>query len=130
MFAFIQITKEDVDSFETSEQGIPSCQLTAKWAKQDKQPSQLTYQVTLVGAKAPDNYFSIVLDSTLPDTTKVASGKLLVHKPYIGWLLSAISLFSIFEKSTLLCMVQFYLVVYLQGIIILLPGILQSKKML
>ena len=70
MNALTQITKEDVDSFKTSEQEIPSCQLTAKWTKKDKKPSQLTHRVTLEGAKEPNNYFHIVLDSTEQDKTK------------------------------------------------------------
>ena len=60
MIMFLQITKEDVDSFETGK-GIPSCQLTAVWTKPSK-PPVLIHQVTLEGAKEPSNYFSIVLD--------------------------------------------------------------------
>ena len=68
MLALHQITKEKVDSFEAGWE-IPSCQLTAKWTKQGKQPSQLKQKVTLKGAKEPNNYFYIKLDSTPPDTT-------------------------------------------------------------
>ena len=68
MLALVQITKEDVDNFETG-QAIPSCHLTAVWTKQGEQPSHLRQKVTLVGATATNNYFNIVLDSTRPDTT-------------------------------------------------------------
>ena len=94
MFVLIQITKEDVDRFETLEQEIPSCQVTAEWTKQDKKPSQFTYKVILEGAKAPDNYFCIVLDSIPPDTTKDTRGKCWC-RPYDRWLLSATSPYSV-----------------------------------
>ena len=82
MVTFTQITKEDVDSFEMAEREIPSCQLRAEWTGQDKQPSQLTYKVTLEGAKAPDNYFCIVLESAQQDTTMGARSKLVVALNY------------------------------------------------
>ena len=66
MPALIQITKEKVDKFETGQE-IPCCQITAKWTGKGK-PSQLTHAVILKGAKKPNNYFYIELDSTLPDT--------------------------------------------------------------
>ena len=74
MLICIQITKEDVDSFESGRE-IPSCQLAAVWTKRGEQPSQLTHKMTLEGAKEPNNYFTIILDSTPPDT---AGGELLV----------------------------------------------------
>ena len=79
MFALIQITKEHVDSFESGQE-IPSCQIRAEWTKQDK-PSTLTHLVTLKGAKKPNNYFYIALDSIPPDTTgcKFMSW----HKPFM-----------------------------------------------
>jgi len=58
---FLQITKEDVDSYKPK-QRIPSCQLRAEWTEQS-QPLQLTHKVILEGAKEPYNYFRIVLDS-------------------------------------------------------------------
>ena len=61
MFALTQITKQQVDSFDTG-QRIPSCELTAEWTKQTK-PLPLNFQVTLKGAREPFNYFTIVLDS-------------------------------------------------------------------
>ena len=67
MLALVQITKEDVDSFEAGQE-IPCCQLTAVWTKQGD-PSHLRQKVTLVGATATNNYFNIVLDSTPPDTS-------------------------------------------------------------
>ena len=75
MLVLVQITKEDVDSFEAGQE-IPCCQLTAVWTKQGEQPSQLRQRVTLIGANKPDNYFNIVLDSTPPDTT---GGELLTQ---------------------------------------------------
>ena len=75
MLALVQITKEDVDNFETGQE-IPSCQLTAMWTKQGEQPSHFTQKVTLIGATAANNYFNIVLDSTPPDTT---GGELLAQ---------------------------------------------------
>ena len=74
MVVLVQITKEDVDTYEAGHK-IPSCQLTAEWTKQGEQPSRLRQRVTLIGANKPDNYFNIVLDSTPPDTI---GGKLLV----------------------------------------------------
>ena len=68
MFALVQITKEKVDSFEIGRE-IPSCEIRAEWTKQDK-PSQLTHLVTLNGAKKPNNYFYIELDSIPPVTTR------------------------------------------------------------
>ena len=70
MLALVQITKENVDSFEIGRE-IPSFQIRAEWTKQGK-PSTLTHLVTLKGAKAPNNYFYIELDSIPPDT---AGGK-------------------------------------------------------
>ena len=61
MFALTQITKEAVDSFSPG-QVFPSCQLIAEWTKESK-PMRLTHKVTLVGAKEPSNYFTIVLDT-------------------------------------------------------------------
>ena len=75
MVALVQITKEDVDTFEVGHE-IPSCQLTAVWTKQGD-PSHLRQKVTLIGANKPNNYFNIVLDSTKPDTT---GGELLEKK--------------------------------------------------
>ena len=63
----MQIPKEWVDSFETGRE-IPSCQIRAEWTKPGK-PSKLKHKVTLIGAKKFQNYFYIVLDSILPDTT-------------------------------------------------------------
>ena len=78
--ALMQIPKEWVDSFETGRE-IPSCQIRAEWTKPGKpKPSQLTYEVTLVGAKGPKNYFYIELDSTPPDTT--GSEFMCWHKPF------------------------------------------------
>ena len=57
-----------MDSFETGQE-IPSCQIRAEWTKQGK-PSQLTHEVILKGAKEPNNYFYIELDSTSPGTTE------------------------------------------------------------
>lgn len=56
---FFQITKEDVDSFETRQE-IPSCQLTAVWTTPNK-PSQLIHEIPLEGTKKP-SFFSIILD--------------------------------------------------------------------
>ena len=61
MFALTQITKQQVDSFSPGWR-VPSCQLTAEWTKQSK-PVQLTHKVILKGAKEPNNYFIIVLDT-------------------------------------------------------------------
>ena len=74
MLALVQITKEDVDSFEAGQE-IPCCQLTAVWTKQGD-PSHLRQKVTLTGATATNNYFNIVLDSTPPDTS---GGELLAQ---------------------------------------------------
>ena len=87
MLALVQITKEDVDNFETGQE-IPSCHLTAVWTKQGD-PSHLSQKVTLFGATATNNYFNIVLDSTPPDTT----GGELLAKTYLLWLLSTTSPF-------------------------------------
>ena len=77
MLSLAQISKMHVDSFETG-QGIPSCQIRAEWTKLGK-PSQLVHAVTLKGAKEPNNYFYIELDSIPPDT---AGGKFMSwHKP-------------------------------------------------
>ena len=78
----MQITKEYVDSFETGQE-IPSCQIRAEWTKQGK-PSTLTQKVILNGAKEPNNYFCIELDSTPPDTTK---GEFMCwRKPFMKFL--------------------------------------------
>ena len=69
MLGHVQITKEDVDTYEAGQE-IPCCHLTAVWTKQGEQPSKLSQKVTLIGATAANNYFSIVLDSTPPDTTE------------------------------------------------------------
>ena len=69
MLALLQITKKIVDSFGPSGQKIPSCQIRAEWTKQDK-PSTLAHLVTLKGAKKPNNYFYIELDSIPPVTTR------------------------------------------------------------
>ena len=75
MVGHVQITKEDVDTYEAGQE-IPCCQLTAVWTKQGEQPSKLSQKVTLIGATAANNYFSIVLNSTPPDTT---GGELLTQ---------------------------------------------------
>ena len=62
MLALVQITKENVDRFERGQE-IPSCQIRADWTKHCR-PSQLTHKVTLKGAREPNNYFYIELDST------------------------------------------------------------------
>ena len=78
MLALLQITKKNVDSFESSGQKIPSCQIRAEWTKQDK-PSTLTHLVTLNGAKKPNNVFLIELDSIPPVATR---GEFMSwHKP-------------------------------------------------
>ena len=68
MFALMQITKEHVDSFESGQE-IPICQIRAEWTKLGK-PSQHTHAVTIKGAKKPNNYFYIELDTIPPDTTQ------------------------------------------------------------
>ena len=79
MLALVQITKENVDSFEIGRE-IPSCQIRAEWTKQDK-PSALAHLVTLKGARKPNNYFYIELDSIPPDTT---GGKFMRwHQPFM-----------------------------------------------
>ena len=99
MLAPMQITKEWVDSFETGQE-IPSCQVRAEWTKQGK-PSQLTHLVTLKGAKKPNNYFYIELDSTPPDTT---GGEFMCwHKPFIYWQLLSITLIIIFSFDRSRC---------------------------
>ena len=81
MFALIQITKEHVDSFKSGQE-MSSCQIRAEWAKLGK-PSTLTHLVTLKGAKKPNNYFYIELDSIPPDT---AGGKFMSwHQPFMYW---------------------------------------------
>ena len=81
MLALVQITKENVDSFDTGRE-IPSCHIRAEWTKQDK-PSTLTHLVTLKGAKKPNNYFYIELDSIPADT---ARGKFMSwHQPFMYW---------------------------------------------
>ena len=67
MLALLQIDKEHVDSFDTGRE-IPSCQIRAEWTKQGK-PSTLTHLVTLKGAKKPNNFFYIELDSIPPVAT-------------------------------------------------------------
>ena len=90
MLALIQIAKEYVDSFETGQE-IPSCQIRAEWTKKQGKPSTFTCKVTLKGAREPNNYFCIELDSTPPDTTK---GEFMCwHKPFMK-LLSVTSLFN------------------------------------
>ena len=82
MLALLQITKKIVDSFGASGQKIPSCQIRAEWTNQDK-PSTLAHLVTLKGAKKPNNYFYIELDSIPPDTTE---GEFMSwHKPFMYW---------------------------------------------
>ena len=68
LLAVVQITKENVDRFEIGQE-IPCCQIRAEWTGQGK-PSQLTHAVILKGAKKPNNFFYIELDSTplVPDT--------------------------------------------------------------
>ena len=79
-----------MDSFETGRE-VPSCQVRAEWTEQGK-PSQLTHLVTLKGAKKPNNYFYIELDSTPPDTTE---GEFMRwHKPFIYLLAVAFHYFS------------------------------------
>ena len=63
MLTLVQITKENVDSFETG-QDIPYCQIRADWTNKHGKPSQVTHKVTLKGAREPNNYFYIELDST------------------------------------------------------------------
>ena len=71
---FLQITKKAVDSYRTG-QRIPSCQLRAEWTKQSK-PLQLTYHVTLEGAKKPYNCLCIVLDCDLISPAGIPSNLL------------------------------------------------------
>ena len=78
MLALVQITKEDVDSFETGRE-IPSCQIRAEWIKQGE-PSQLRQKVNLIGAQKPYDYFNIMLDCIPPDTTR---GELLEKLLYL-----------------------------------------------
>ena len=66
LLALIQITKENVDRFDTRQE-IPCCQITAEWTRQGK-PSQLPHKLILNGAKKDNNYFYIELDTTPPDT--------------------------------------------------------------
>ena len=68
MLAVIQISKEHVDSYGTGH-GIPHCELTAEWTKQDQLPSRLQHKVTLGGAKKPFDYFRIVIDTHSPGNT-------------------------------------------------------------
>ena len=78
----LQIAKKNVDSFGPSGQKIPSCQIRAEWTKQDK-PSPLAHLVTLKGARRPNNFFYIELDSTPPDTT---GGEFKSwYKPFMYW---------------------------------------------
>ena len=68
VLAFIQITKEHVDSCGT-ENEIPHCELSAEWTRQDKRPSHLKRKVILEGAKKPYDYFLIAIDTTSPGST-------------------------------------------------------------
>ena len=45
-------------------QWIPECELMMEWKKKDDTPVRLQYKVKLNGARAPKNYFQLVLDPT------------------------------------------------------------------
>ena len=62
MHTWPQISKKDADCFVPG-QWIPECELVVEWREQ-KQPTRLWHEVFLTGAKAPGNYFNLVLDPT------------------------------------------------------------------
>ena len=43
-------------------QWIPQCELMIEWRRKDDMPVRLQYKVKLNGARAPKNYFQLVLD--------------------------------------------------------------------
>lgn len=58
-----QIMKKDVDCFIPG-QWIPECELVLEWSKGCEQPTRLWHKVSLIGAKAPLNFFNLILDPT------------------------------------------------------------------
>ena len=56
-----QISKEDVDSFESSKY-VPACELIVEWDQEDQKPVRLRHKVHLKGAKKPHNYFNLNLN--------------------------------------------------------------------
>ena len=79
MFALTQITKQEVDSFDTGQE-IPSCQLRAEWTEESK-PSRLIHKMTLKGAKEPNNYVFIELEpgSTQPGIPRGGLMCMIIH---------------------------------------------------
>lgn len=55
--------KKDVDCFIPG-QWIPECELVLEWSKECEQPTRLWHKVSLIGAKAPLNFFNLILDPT------------------------------------------------------------------
>ena len=43
-------------------QWIPHCELMLEWKKKDEMPERLQYKVKLNGARAPKDFFQLVLD--------------------------------------------------------------------
>ena len=54
----LQIKKYEVDCFAPGKR-VPSCQLYIKWNGENEQSNELLYNVQLVGAKEPFNFFWI-----------------------------------------------------------------------
>ena len=77
---FLQITKAEVDSFKPGKR-IPSCRLKAEWTMQSN-PSRLTYDLTLQGARPPSNYLKIDLDCDF------IQGTFLTSVPFFSKLLA------------------------------------------
>ena len=69
---YFQIKREQVDRFKPRSQGqegpmrsgrTPSCQLQAKWSFRDEPPVDLSRKVKLAGAKKPNDFFLLTIDS-------------------------------------------------------------------
>ena len=59
--------KIDVDKLSIARGGLPECQLIVQWNSKAKNLDSvsLEYDIHLVGAKPPSNYFKIVINPTI-----------------------------------------------------------------
>jgi len=67
MCTLTQISRKDADQFEPG-QWIPECQLIVEWEKEDQRPVRLRHKVDLIGAKAPRDFFHLILNPTMEGT--------------------------------------------------------------
>ena len=68
MCTLTQISRKDADQFEPG-QWIPECQLIVEWEKEDQKPVPLRHKVDLIGAKAPCNFFHLILKPAIEEGT-------------------------------------------------------------